>query len=183
MVSKNDLENIASGIKKAKLKKAFNPWHEYLKDKILIVGKMFDDYNLIGIVGEKKGIKNLCNYCYENDKKAFEQSGYDNLMNWIEECELGNDGFGFSKDELEILDESIKSNPSIEILENIQKIMSPNGEILVRTADKNQWFVHYFLKLDESEHQTIYRTYTDNLEKELEKVQDIILKKEDDENK
>lgn len=40
----------------------------------MIVGKLFDSYNLIGIEGEKEGIKNL-----------------------------GNGGFGFSEDEIEIV--------------------------------------------------------------------------------
>ena len=63
-------------------------------------------------------------------------------------------------------------------LETIQKIMPLNGEILVRTAGKKQWFIHYFINIDKAQHRTIYKEYTDDLEKELKKVQDIILKKD-----
>lgn len=71
---------------------------------------------------------------------------------------------------------------SIELLENIQKIMPPNGEILVRTAGKKQWFIHYMISLSETNRQSVYKVYTNDLEKELKKVQDIILKKEDGKN-
>jgi len=93
-----------SGIKKAKLKKATKSWQGYLKDKILIVGELFNGYNLIGILGEKD-FSGLCKYAYENDKAVFDELGYETLNAWIEECELGNDGFGFSKDGIEILEE------------------------------------------------------------------------------
>lgn len=67
-------------------------------------------------------------------------------------------------------------------LETIQKIMPPNGEILVRTAGKKQWFVHYSINLSEACRQSIYKACTDDLEKELKKVENIILKKDGDKN-
>jgi len=62
----------------------------------------------------------------------------------------------------------------IELLEHIQKTMPQNGEILVRTNGKSQWFVHYLINLSEVCRQSIYKVYTDNLTEELLKVINII---------
>lgn len=97
-------KDLSNDIKKAKLKKVTKPWQEYLKDKILIVGWLCKEFQLLGIIGEKDWIKNMCEYIYKNDKETYNEIGYKSLDAWIEECELGNDGFGFDKDELEILE-------------------------------------------------------------------------------
>jgi hypothetical protein len=62
----------------------------------------------------------------------------------------------------------------INKMEQIQNIMPVNGEILVRTEGKNQWFVHYFVVKNECVRESIYKTYTENPEKELDKVLEII---------
>lgn len=65
--------------------------------------KIGEMYSLLSIVGEK-GLKGLYKWCYENCRKDFDEMGYESLDDWIEECELGNDGFGFDKDEIELID-------------------------------------------------------------------------------
>lgn len=100
-----DNKNLLDGIKKAKLKKFTYPWQQYFKNKTLIVGELFGDYTLLGIVDDKDCFKILCKYVYENDRETFNELGYDSLEAWIEEVELGNEGFGFKKDELEILED------------------------------------------------------------------------------
>lgn len=68
----------------------------------------------------------------------------------------------------------------IDLLEYIQQIMPKNGEILVRTNGKSQWFVHYLINLSKVCRQSIYKVYTENLTAELLKVISII--KEEGEN-
>jgi len=97
-----DAAELGNCIKLGKLKKVTLPWHEYLKEKRLLLFKLGEGYNLLSIVGEK-GIRGLCKWCYENNRKDFDDMGYESLDDWIEECELGNDGFGFGKDEIEEL--------------------------------------------------------------------------------
>ncbi|APM41373.1 hypothetical protein [Clostridium kluyveri] len=93
-------------IKMGKLKKVTEPWHGYLKDKKLIVFKIGTGYNLISIDGEKgeKNLEGLCKYAWENDPETTQESGYDCVEDFIEEVNLGNDGFGFNEDEIEICD-------------------------------------------------------------------------------
>lgn len=97
-----DAAGLGNCIKLGKLKKATLPWHECLKDKKLVLFEMSEGYNLLSIAGEE-GIKGLCKWCYENNRKDFDEMGYESLDDWIEECELGNDGFGFEKNEIEEL--------------------------------------------------------------------------------
>lgn len=99
------VEDLKDSIKKAKLKEATQPWQKYLMEKTLIVGWLCEQYTLLGIKDEKDWIKNLCQYIYDNDRKTYNEIGYKSLDIWIEECELGNDGFGFSEDEIEIVEE------------------------------------------------------------------------------
>lgn len=107
-------DDFASYIKIGKLKKITLPWHEYLKDKKLIVFKFGTGYNLIGIIGENKGLDGLCNYTWENDPETVKESGYDytkdSVEDFMEEVYLGNDGFGFNKDEIEIYDLKARKN-------------------------------------------------------------------------
>ena len=60
---------------------------------------------LISDIKELVSEEKICGYIYENDKESFEELEYDSLESWTEECELGNEGFGFNKDELEILED------------------------------------------------------------------------------
>lgn len=100
-MSNKDLSN---DIKKAKLKKVTQTWQKYLESKTLVVGWLCKQFQLLGIIGEKDWIENICKYVYKNDRKAYDEIGYKSLDAWIEEVKLGNDGFGFDKDELEILE-------------------------------------------------------------------------------
>lgn len=62
-------------------------------------------------------------------------------------------------------------------LQYIQNIMpNENYRILVRTAGKDQWFVNYLYSITEVKRKSIYRTYTDDLDKALNDVIDIIMK-------
>ena len=65
----------------------------------------------------------------------------------------------------------------MEKIKEIQKIMPEDGRILVKTYDKNKWFVHYMIIISETERESIYKTYTDNLDSELDKVIEIIKSK------
>ena len=98
-----EFENFTNSIFIAKIKKVTYPWHEFLKDKILIVGELCKHYNLLGIKDDKDWVKNLCNYIYKNDKETFNDLGYQIIDEYISECKCGNDGFGFYKDEIEII--------------------------------------------------------------------------------
>lgn len=102
---------LANCIKMGKLKKVTLPWHKYLWNRKLILFEMGIGYNLIGIMGENSGLDGLCKYEWENDPKMAQENGYEKLEDFIEEVNLGNDGFGFSEDEieLEIKDEKEKS--------------------------------------------------------------------------
>lgn len=93
------------GIYFAKLKKVTQPWHECLKGKELFVGEIDGSYNLLAVSGDRNWVENLCKYVYKNDKKMYEELGYESLESYIENCMLGNDGFGFDKDEIEIIEE------------------------------------------------------------------------------
>lgn len=104
-VLKMNTEDLRNGIKKAKLKKVTQPWHKYLDGKTLVVEWLCEQFQLLNVIGEKDWIENLCKYVCENDKKLFNELGYESLNAYIEECKLGNDGFGFSKDEIEIVEE------------------------------------------------------------------------------
>lgn len=92
-------------ILKAKLKKATAGWHMYLEGKTLIVGEIDGSYNLLSIFGEKNGISNLYEFVYDNCKDLYKELGYKSLKDYIAECKIGNDGFGFDKDEIELLKE------------------------------------------------------------------------------
>ncbi|HID0768023.1 TPA: hypothetical protein ACXDAZ_002552 [Clostridium botulinum] len=59
-------------------------------------------------------------------------------------------------------------------LEKIQDVMPEDGEVLVRTYGKNKWFVHFMIVISETENKSIYKTYTDNLDYELDKIIAII---------
>lgn len=97
-----DAAELGNCLKLGKLKEVALPWHEYLKEKKLLLFKLGEGYSLLSIVGEK-GLRGLCKWYYENDKKGFDEMGYESLNDWIEECELGNDGFGLDKGEIEEL--------------------------------------------------------------------------------
>lgn len=60
-----------------------------------------DGYNLLAIKGEK-GLYGLCKYEWENDVESVQEEGYESLEDFIEDVNFGNDGFGFSKDEIEL---------------------------------------------------------------------------------
>ena len=78
------------------------PFHNYLKDKELILGKVFEQWTLLGIYNDEGGFKKLCKWVWENDKPSCE--GYEKLEDFIKEVNLGNDGFGFDLDEIEIIE-------------------------------------------------------------------------------
>lgn len=90
-------------IKTGKLKEVKATWQKYLEGKTLILFEFGGDYNLLAIKGEK-GLKGLCEYEWQNDVKSLQEEGYESLREYTEEVNLGNDGFGFDKDEIELID-------------------------------------------------------------------------------
>ena len=88
-------------ISAGKLKATKRPWHKYLEGKILILFEFGGAYNLLAIKDEKS-LKGLCKYAWEHDEENSKE--YDCLDDFIGEVELGNDGFGFDKDEIELCD-------------------------------------------------------------------------------
>lgn len=88
-------------ISTGKLKEVKMPWQRYLEGKTLILFEFEDRYNLLAIKGEK-GLDGLCKYAWEYDSETAEESGYESLENFIEDVNLGNDGFGFKKNEIEL---------------------------------------------------------------------------------
>ena len=93
----------ASCIKFGKLKKVKYPWHKYLEGRKLMLFTWSDStYNLIGIYGENNGLDGLCEYVWKNDAKAAKEDGYKSLEEFKEDVYLGNNGFGFDKDEIEL---------------------------------------------------------------------------------
>ena len=103
----NDVSEFASCIKAGKLKEAKEPWHKYLKGKTLLLFDLFGRYSLTGILyGKYKSekLESLCKYVWENCKEEMEEEGYEKVEDFIEEVNLGNDGFAFDKDEIELLD-------------------------------------------------------------------------------
>lgn len=90
-------------ISAGKLKEVKVPWQRYLKEKTLILFEFGGGYNLLAIKGED-GLKDLCKYAWEYDPETVEESGYESLENFIEDVNLGNDGFGFKKNEIELCD-------------------------------------------------------------------------------
>lgn len=101
---KSEVDDFASCVKIGRLKKVIMPWHQHLKDKNLILFEFGTGYNLIGIIGENNGLDELCNYTWENDPETVKESGYDytkdSVEDFMEEVKMGNDGFGFDKDEI-----------------------------------------------------------------------------------
>lgn len=98
-----DSTNLKECFKRGKLKEATKPWQKYLINKTLLLMQFKNgSYDLILIEGEVD-LDSLCRYVWENDKLAKEEAGYESLEAFIEECELGNDGFGFDEDEIEII--------------------------------------------------------------------------------
>lgn len=92
---------------KGKLKQVTKPWQKYLEGKVLLLFKFNEEaFNLI-LAHDEEGntIENLCKYIFENDRETYDKLGYESLNAWMEECKLGNDGFGFTKDEIEILED------------------------------------------------------------------------------
>ena len=87
-------------ISKGKLKKVDNnrPWHEYLKDKILILGEIFNQYRLLAIEGEKN-LEGLCRYAWATEPDS--EHEYETLEDFIEDVELGNMGYGFDIEEIQ----------------------------------------------------------------------------------
>ena len=86
---------------KGKLVNYDKPYKEYLRNKILLLGNIFGQYELLAISGED-GLKGLCEYVWNNDEAA--RGEYETLEGFTEEVELGNDGFGFDYEEIERVD-------------------------------------------------------------------------------
>lgn len=90
------------GISKAKIKEPKNKWHEYLTGKQLIVGELGGSYNLLGFDGTEEEYKELCKIAWENEPE--EEHQYDTLESFTAEVLEGNDGFGFTADEIELIE-------------------------------------------------------------------------------
>lgn len=93
----NDLD-----ISKAKIKTSKNKWQEYLADKVLIVGEIGGHYSFLGFEGQEEDYKELCRIAWYSLPK--EERPYEHLGNFIDEVLLGNDGFGFDAEEIEIIE-------------------------------------------------------------------------------
>lgn len=96
-------DDFKDSILKGRVKQNGLPWQKYLEGKELLLFKTGEGYNLISIKEEVNGIENLCKYIYENERDSYYECGYESLDDFIEECKLGNDGFGFDKDEIELI--------------------------------------------------------------------------------
>lgn len=81
-----------------KLKEVKEDWHEYLKDRELVLFNLFGQWSLMSIKNEN-GLGGLCEMIWENEK----EHDYCSLEGWKEDVELGNAGFGFDYDEIEII--------------------------------------------------------------------------------
>lgn len=88
------------GVVKAKITEVKRPFHNFLIAKTLLLGEILGTYNLLGIKGYS--LSDLCKWVWENDRDIVEE--YETLEEYIEEVNFGNDGFGFEKEEIEILD-------------------------------------------------------------------------------
>ncbi len=86
------------GLYKAKLIKQTKAWHKHLENNVLLVGKLFDSYKLINFNGD---FNTLCKTEWKNEL----EHQYDTLSIFQQEVALGNDGFWFEPDELEITSE------------------------------------------------------------------------------
>ncbi|OZV10770.1 hypothetical protein CIW83_18295 [Tissierella sp. P1] len=88
-------------IVKGKLKKATHEWQEYLLNKeLLLCTGLENTLNLLAI--DEKDLNEYCNYLW--DKNYFVREEYERLEWLIEDIELGNYGFGFDVDEIEIIE-------------------------------------------------------------------------------
>lgn len=91
-------------IMKGKLKKATHEWQEYLLEKeLLLCTGLGNTLNLLAI--DEKDLNEYCNYLWDNNH--FVREDYGSLEVLLEDIELGNYGFGFDVDEIEVT-ETIK---------------------------------------------------------------------------
>lgn len=87
-------------VMKGKIKKPSNSWEEYLNGKTLILCTgLVETLNLLGIEGEEE-LDDLCEHVWN----AHEEQGHYTLEDFKEAVKLGNDGFGFDKNNIEIIE-------------------------------------------------------------------------------
>jgi hypothetical protein len=91
-------------IMKGKLKKATHEWQEYLLEKeLLLCTGLGNTLNLLAI--DERGLDEFCELLWY--KNMFVKEDYGSLKDLIEDIKLGNYGFGFCIDEIEVI-ETIK---------------------------------------------------------------------------